>query len=332
MAKIKSNKFDERFKNFKEEKSEVDLEAEAEREANIVRKNTFTRKTEDISQLKPNPLNMANMHRDEEYLELLAGVKASGTVDDIEVKKADENGIYDIIGGHRRFMAATEAGLTRVPIKINTKEMTKAEEIAAIGKSNAGHRQKYPYDIAWTVKLYYEAKKEEDPTLSHEEVKKSAKKALLIAADSSMRNYDYLAALPDEILAFGRDFYITRDEGISLSRALQDAKRANLAQETIRLLCEVELEGKEDKDITAAMHSIMKDFDKKNARKDYDATRYEEKTKTVKADAFVKKINKQFAKIEEFELPKQQKKKEALAMQIDEAMQALEKLKAQLND
>ena len=73
----------------------------------------------DVSKIRPGRLQPRMAFRAESLAELARSIRSNGIVQPILVAPA-ENGEFTILAGERRFRAAREAGLTRVPVIVRT--------------------------------------------------------------------------------------------------------------------------------------------------------------------------------------------------------------------
>ncbi|HPJ96169.1 MAG TPA: ParB/RepB/Spo0J family partition protein [Syntrophales bacterium] len=83
-----------------------------------------------IEEIRPNRYQPRKDFRDREQKELVASIRKSGIIQPIVVRKDDTG--YEIIAGERRWRAAQEAGLDRVPIVIRIASDVEAAELSLI--------------------------------------------------------------------------------------------------------------------------------------------------------------------------------------------------------
>lgn len=83
-----------------------------------------------IEEIRPNRFQPRKDFRDREQKELVASIRKSGIIQPIVVRKDDSG--YEIIAGERRWRAAQEAGLDRVPIVIRSASDAEAAELSLI--------------------------------------------------------------------------------------------------------------------------------------------------------------------------------------------------------
>lgn len=106
-------------------------------------------KVSEIVPSKTNPRG-TGFEKAEEFGELVASITEKGVLVPILVRPI-ENGKFEVVAGHRRFAAATVAGLTEIPAKIE--EMTDLEAREAQIVENMQRKDVHPLDEAEAFKF-----------------------------------------------------------------------------------------------------------------------------------------------------------------------------------
>ncbi len=120
-------------------------------------------KTIKLEKLRTNPNNPYKV-RDDELEALKESIKLYGVIQPLIVRKDNEADTYEIVSGHRRFLAATQLGLKDVPAEVM--EITKNEADILLVDSNL-HRENISFsERAFAYKLKFEALKHQGKTLS----------------------------------------------------------------------------------------------------------------------------------------------------------------------
>ncbi len=85
-----------------------------------------------VDKLEPNPYQPRQNLNDESLEELTLSIEAHGVVQPVVVRRSDEEDVYQIIAGERRWRAARRAGLQTVPCVVQEATDEKALEIALV--------------------------------------------------------------------------------------------------------------------------------------------------------------------------------------------------------
>ncbi len=88
-----------------------------------------------LDNVKPSKENYRTIFRKVSMEELTASVKSKGVLQPILVRPVKGNGSFEIVAGHRRFMAATDAGLGEIPAMVKELSDVEALEIQVIENS-----------------------------------------------------------------------------------------------------------------------------------------------------------------------------------------------------
>ena len=285
----------------------------------------MSRKTVKVSDIVPNPLNNFDMAEDEDFKDLLEGVKAAGTTnEEILCQPADEDGKYTIISGERRWTALTKAGIETTAIKVLPNRLTGADEIVAIMTHNMGRRSNKPYDIPLGLVNLYDALEKTGITDSAQK-KETAKEKLKITSERTFSNYNKLATLPVDILKAGQKELLTRDDGLYLADALskeETIKAGETALDDIREVIKKDAaHEKQVQEIKEILSRLKIGLTKKEKR---------ETKKNPSAFSVVKKISK-LTKVENYELPSRKKEQEAMKELLNNSIEAMQKMREDLS-
>lgn len=89
--------------------------------------------------------------------ELAASLLSEGGIHEpLEIVRCRENGVWYIIGGARRFLAAQQVGYSHVPCHVDPSPRTSAEILYALLADNQGHKKPLPLDLARSYQAYME--------------------------------------------------------------------------------------------------------------------------------------------------------------------------------
>ncbi|QFJ54152.1 ParB/RepB/Spo0J family partition protein [Pseudobutyrivibrio xylanivorans] len=91
---------------------------------------------------------------DDKMEDLVQSIKENGVLTPVIVRPDDE-GTYEMISGHRRFHAASRAGLNVIPAII--KPMTNDEAVVAMVDANVQREEILPSERAWSLKMKMDA-------------------------------------------------------------------------------------------------------------------------------------------------------------------------------
>ncbi len=167
-------------------------------------------------------LNNPYKFRDDEMEALMESIKEYGIIQPLLVRK-EENDTYEIISGHRRFLAATNLGIKEVPVEVI--EITKDEADILLVDSNL-HRENISIsEKAFAYKLKFEALKHQGRTLSQVATKSdTATEIGKEAKESRDQVYRYirLTRLLPEILRMADNGKIAFTVAVELSYLSKD--------------------------------------------------------------------------------------------------------------
>ena len=222
MANVKSNVF-AGLKNDNDEPKQAPKEKAAPERA---KREIITEY--DVAKIKPSKDNTFSQVKDAQYEELIESIKADGIHEPLKImpdpKKADQ---YIILSGHRRFAAAKQIGLTKVPCVLIKGEFTPEEIIAKLFAYNQGKRGDDPFGKAMAAKRHIElnAKLPKAKQVSVE-------KAFNLPHGRSAARLTTLAKLDKDILELGQLGMLTAELGEKLIAAREDS--LDEAQDKIR--------------------------------------------------------------------------------------------------
>ena len=110
-----------------------------------------------INELVPFPENPFKMRDGIEMEMLTDSVKEFGIITPLVVRSIEKGSGYEIISGHRRWQAAKEAGLERVPAFV--RNMSKDEAVVALVDCNLQREYLLPSEKGFAYKMKLEAMK-----------------------------------------------------------------------------------------------------------------------------------------------------------------------------
>ena len=210
MANVKGNV----FKGLQAEKTEEKQERTAPERG---RREVITEY--EIDKISPSEENTFSQNKDAQYEELKASIAAEGIYEPIKIYNDPENaGSYLIFSGHRRFTAAKELGLKKVPCVLIKGSFTPAEINEKLFAFNQGKRGDDPFGKARSVKKLLEVSK-----LGPKESEDAfIEKTLHIPHGRSVSRLTSLAKLDNDILVLGQLNLFSADTAEALVDALKD--------------------------------------------------------------------------------------------------------------
>jgi ParB family chromosome partitioning protein len=84
-----------------------------------------------VERIRPNPYQPRSTFDSEALAQLAASIRENGLIQPLVVRQAGE-GNYELIAGERRFIAAKQAGLTRVPVVVRQATRREMLEVALV--------------------------------------------------------------------------------------------------------------------------------------------------------------------------------------------------------
>lgn len=109
-----------------------------------------------ISKIKDFPDHPYKVKDDENMVELVESVKTRGLIQPVLVRPLD-NGMYEMVSGHRRKRAFEIAGIEKIPARVQN--LTKDEAILSMVDSNLQRDEILPSEKAFAFKMRLEAMK-----------------------------------------------------------------------------------------------------------------------------------------------------------------------------
>lgn len=154
----------------------------------------------DIKLIKPSKDNTFSQNKDERFEELKESIKADGIFEPLKIyEDPEEKGTYIIFSGHRRFAAATELGLEKVPCLLIKGTFSPAEINAKLFAFNQGNRGDDPFGRARSIKKHIELNK-----LSEKKLQSEIEKAFHLPHGRSTTRLVTLAKLDYDILVLAQ--------------------------------------------------------------------------------------------------------------------------------
>ena len=174
-----------------------------------------------VGLIKPNP-NQPRTHFDPEALTALAAsIEASGIVQPLLVRPLAD-GSYELVAGERRWRAAQEAGLERVPAVVRDQE--EAERLQAALIENMVREDLNPVEEAKACAALVQ-----DLGLTKEELARRVGRSR-----PAVSNLIRLLELPDEALALLESRELSEGHGKALLGAQGNDVRRRLARDAVR--------------------------------------------------------------------------------------------------
>ena len=109
-----------------------------------------------ISKIQDFPEHPYKVKDDENMVELVESVKTRGLIQPILVRPLD-NGMYEMVSGHRRKRAFEIAGIEKIPARVQN--LTRDEAILSMVDSNLQRDEILPSEKAFAIKMRLEAMK-----------------------------------------------------------------------------------------------------------------------------------------------------------------------------
>jgi ParB family chromosome partitioning protein len=174
-----------------------------------------------VGTIKPNPNQPRKTFDPEALAGLASSIETSGVVQPLLVRPLHD-GSYELIAGERRWRAAREAGLEKVPAIVRDSEQAERLQVALI--ENMVRENLNPVDEARACAALVE-----DLGLSKEELAKRVGRSR-----PAVSNLIRLLDLPDEALALLESGELSEGHGRALLSALGNNVRRRLARDAAR--------------------------------------------------------------------------------------------------
>lgn len=190
-------------------------------------------KTEETEAIKPQTTEIVNMavcsvvpnlknpykYREEDMKPLEDSIRENGIIQPLMVRKDDKADVYEIISGHRRFLAATRLKLTEVPVVVL--DISKEEADIILVDSNLHREHILHSEKAFAYKMKMDAIKKQgkrtDLTSDQVGPKLSAKEISDEDSASQVKRYIRLTKLIPKLLNMVDENKISFSVGVELS-------------------------------------------------------------------------------------------------------------------
>ncbi len=195
--------------------------------------NTLFDKTEETVATKPQTTEIVNMSvgkivpnfknpykcREEDMKPLKDSIRENGIIQPLMVRKDDKADVFEIVSGHRRYLAATRLGMTEVPIVVL--DISKEEADIILVDSNLHREHILPSEKAFAYKMKMDAIKKQgkrtDLTSDQVGPKLSASEVSDTDSASQVKRYIRLTKLIPKLLAMVDENKISFSVGVELS-------------------------------------------------------------------------------------------------------------------
>ena len=135
--------------------------------------NTLFDKTEETEAVKPQTTEIVNMSvgkivpnfknpykcREEDMKLLEDSIRENGIIQPLMVRKDDKADVFEIVSGHRRYLAATRLGMTEIPVVVL--DISKEEADIILVDSNLHREHILPSEKAFAYKMKMDALKKQ---------------------------------------------------------------------------------------------------------------------------------------------------------------------------
>ena len=214
--------------------------------------NTLFEKTEETEAEKPKTTEIIKMPmssivpnfknpykcREEDMKPLEDSIRENGIIQPLMVRKDDKADVYEIISGHRRFLAATRLKLTEVPVVVL--DISKEEADIILVDSNLHREHILPSEKAFAYKMKMDALKKQgkrtDLTSDQVGPKLAADEISDTDSASQVKRYIRLTKLIPKLLNMVDENKISFSVGVELSY-LTKTEQTNLFDFIEKELC-----------------------------------------------------------------------------------------------
>ena len=190
-------------------------------------------KTEETEAVKPQTTEIVNMsvgsivpnlknpykYRDEDMKLLEDSIRENGIIQPLMVRKDDKADVYEIISGHRRYLAATRLDMTEVPVVVL--DISKEEADIILVDSNLHREHVLHSEKAFAYKMKMDALKKQgkrtDLTSDQVGPKLSAKEISDEDSASQVKRYIRLTKLIPKLLTMVDENKTSFSVGVELS-------------------------------------------------------------------------------------------------------------------
>ena len=206
-----------------------------------------------LSSIKDFPDHPYKVKDDENMVELVESVKTRGLIQPVLVRPLD-NGMYEMVSGHRRKRAFEIAGIEKIPARVQN--LTRDEAILSMVDSNLQRDEILPSEKAFAYKMRLEAMnrqgKRTDFTCAPSEHKLEGQKSRDILAEEvgesreQIRRYIRLTNLIPELINLVDEkkiamrpaveiSYLTPEEQLNLADAIDSEQCTPSHDQTLRM-------------------------------------------------------------------------------------------------
>ena len=225
-----------------------------------------------VSKIQDFPEHPYKVKDDENMVELVESVKTRGLIQPVLVRPID-NGMYEMVSGHRRKRAFEIAGIEKIPARVQN--LTRDEAILSMVDSNLQRDEILPSEKAFAFKMRLEAMKRQgqrtDLTSSPPETKLRATEQIALDVGESRAQIDRFIRLTNlipEMLDLVDDkkiamrpaveiSYLTPEEQLNLADAI-DAEQCTPSHDQTLRMKRFSQEGKLTKEAIEAIMSEEK--------------------------------------------------------------------------
>ncbi|MGN0654301.1 MAG: ParB/RepB/Spo0J family partition protein [Oscillospiraceae bacterium] len=176
--------------------------------------------------------------REEEMQPLIDSIRENGIIQPIMVRKDNKADVFEIISGHRRFLAATRLGMTEIPVIVL--DINKEEADIILVDSNLHREHILPSEKAFAYKMKMDALKKQgkrsDLTSDQVGPKLTADEVSEVDSASQVKRYIRLTNLSSKLLGLVDNGKIAFSTAVELSY-LTKTEQKDLAEIIEKQLC-----------------------------------------------------------------------------------------------
>ncbi len=191
----------------------------------------------DVNKIVPNFKNPYKC-REEDMKPLEDSIRENGIIQPLMVRKDDKGDVYEIISGHRRFLAASRLEMTEMPVVVL--DISREEADIILVDSNLHREHILPSEKAFAYKMKMDALKKQgkrtDLTSDQVGPKLSAKEVSDEDSASQVKRYIRLTKLIPKLLNMVDENKISFSVGVELSY-LTKAEQTDLFKFIEKELC-----------------------------------------------------------------------------------------------
>ena len=191
---------------------------EESKETEVVEPRTTEIVNMSVGNIVPN-LKNPYKYREEDMKPLVDSIRENGIIQPLMVRKDDKADVYEIIPGHRRFLAATRLEMTEVPVVVL--DICKEEADIILVDSNLHREHILPSEKAFAYKMKMDALKKQgkrtDLTSDQVGPKLAADEISNSDSASQVKRYIRLTKLIPKLLSMVDENKISFSVGVELS-------------------------------------------------------------------------------------------------------------------